>query len=86
MKIVLAKLGVFDYRGAVSETLKQINQRNNVKHAIMVIPNRPWEAPWMIQQFDTVEQAREQAHKYAQNRDKADENDPTRYKVNGFTY
>jgi hypothetical protein len=54
-----------------------------VKTAIMVIPNKPWEAPWVLRYYDTVEEAKEQAYLMSLRRPK---NSPERYKVNGFTY
>jgi hypothetical protein len=54
-----------------------------MKPYILVQPNQPWEAPWVLREYDTVEEAKEEAWKMAQRRKPED---PTRYKVNGFTY
>jgi hypothetical protein len=57
-----------------------------MKTAIMVIPNKPWEAPWMLRQYDNSDDARAEAYQMAQRREKRDSNDPERYKVNGMVY
>jgi hypothetical protein len=51
--------------------------------AIMVIPNEPWTAPWVLQYEEDSQTARERAYVMAQRRK---EGDKSRYKVNGFTY
>lgn len=57
-----------------------------MKTAVMVIPNKPWEAPWMLREFDSSDEAREAAYQMAQRRTKANPEDPERYKVNGMVY
>lgn len=57
-----------------------------MKPCIMIHPNKPWEAPWMLRTFDTVEEAKEEAWKMAQRREKRDPNDTERYHVNGMVY
>lgn len=57
-----------------------------MKPCIMVHPNKPWEAPWMLREFDSVEEAKVEAWKMAQRRNQRDPNDPERYHVYGFVY
>ena len=54
-----------------------------MKPYILVVPNQPWESPWVIREFESWDEAKEEAWKMAQKRDSAD---PSRYKVKGFIY
>lgn len=52
----------------------------------MVIPNKPWEAPYVLTERSSVQEATALAWQMAQRRNKENPTSPERYKVNGFTY
>lgn len=59
---------------------------STTKPYVLVVPNKPWEAPWVLREYDTIEEAKAQAYAMAQRRITKDPTDPERYKVFGMVY